>query len=388
MTLDSSTVAFVGFVQSIGIALGFSLILLVLRRQPVLRLWTAALWIATVGSVFLGLHDQMPVLLSTLGGDACSIIANVLLLWGVALYVGQRLPLWQPLIPAVLLMAGLTWYSAFSPDLIMRLQMFSVFAVLFDLWNCYLLLWCAPRDIRISSRLAALVYAVDAGNFLVRMTLPVHLSPDENLLKTGNPLALSYLFGVALALSQCFALVLLIVERLIVDLRNAARTDGLTGLPNRASLYIDGDQALQKTRQRAQPFALLIFDLDHFKQINDTWGHHAGDMVLRHFSRILRRHTRHGNALPCRWGGEEFVLAMPGADMAAAMAMAEALRQAAAAKPVNVDGESIAITTSVGVAFASVDDDFDQIVAQADEALYRAKAEGRNRITCAPLKAV
>lgn len=388
MILDSSTVAFVGFVQSIGITLGFSVMLLVLRRQPALRLWTAALWVATVGSVFLGLRDQMPELLSILGGDACAAGANVLLLWGIATYVGQRPPLWQPLLPAALLMLAMLWFSAIQPNLILRLQIFSAFAVLFDLWICYLLLLRTPHDIRISCRIAALAFAADGANFLVRMTLPVNLTPDQNILRTGNPLAYSYLFGVALALAQCFSLVLLVVERLLVDLRNAARTDGLTGLPNRAALYADGEQALQLARQRRKPFALLIFDLDHFKQINDTWGHHAGDMVLQHFSRILCSFTRHGNNLSCRWGGEEFVLAMPGANMAAAMAMAEKLRQSVAATPLVVDGKSIAITTSVGVAFAGGEDDFDQILAQADAALYRAKAEGRNRITCAPLKAV
>jgi two-component system cell cycle response regulator len=159
-----------------------------------------------------------------------------------------------------------------------------------------------------------------------------------------------------------------------------AITDGLTGLHNRRYLERHLATLVQQAAARARPLSLLILDIDHFKTINDGYGHSAGDDVLREFSRRVRKAVR-GIDLACRLGGEEFVVAMPDTDSALAVLVGERIRQKIAGEPFQV---GITVTVSVGVAtLSSPNDTLQALLKRADEALYRAKREGRNRVAAA-----
>ncbi len=164
-----------------------------------------------------------------------------------------------------------------------------------------------------------------------------------------------------------------------------AVTDGLTGLHNRRYLERHLMTLVQQAAARERPLSLLVIDIDHFKAINDGYGHAAGDEVLREFSRRLRKTVRNID-LACRHGGEEFVVAMPDTDAALAMLVGERLRQKVAAVPFHpADGpEGITVTVSIGVASrVSADDTPETLLKRADKALYRAKHDGRNRVVAA-----
>jgi two-component system cell cycle response regulator len=160
-----------------------------------------------------------------------------------------------------------------------------------------------------------------------------------------------------------------------------AVTDGLTGLHNRRYLERHLTALVQQAAARDKPLSVLVLDIDHFKAINDGYGHAVGDDVLREFSRRLRKTVR-GIDLACRLGGEEFVVAMPDTDAALALVVAERLRQKIATERFRIPetGESIAVTVSIGVAsMESADETPDLLLKRADRALYSAKKEGRNR---------
>jgi diguanylate cyclase (GGDEF)-like protein/putative nucleotidyltransferase with HDIG domain len=162
--------------------------------------------------------------------------------------------------------------------------------------------------------------------------------------------------------------------------RREAVVDTLTGLPNRRSLTT----SLERLVKRGRPFALLFVDADHFKKINDDFGHGIGDEVLRQLAGCMRRTMRAGD-LCARYGGEEFVLAAPGAGPEQAGALAEALR--AAVQELSVPGISRRLSVSVGVAAydpRDPDAGVDAICKRADAALYEAKRLGRNRVSLAP----
>lgn len=385
MTLDFPTFAVVGFLVYLSIAIGFSLILLVLRGQPVLRLWTASLWCGALGVTALGLqpwiHPGWSIALRNLFMEA----ASVLLLCGLARHLGLRSPLRPALLLATAYMLAIAWFSAVAPDLEMRLRMFSAMCVLWDGWAMWLLLRHAPRDIRISCRLAATVFLLEALLYIVRAMFPVAADAQGDILRAGWAMNLTYLGGTVVVLAHCFALVLLLVERQLADLRRLARRDGLTGLLNRTALLGDGEPALEQCLRRRQPFAALLLDLDHFKQVNDTWGHQAGDDVLLHAARVLQRGVQEREHLLGRYGGEEFVLLLPGAGVETAQALAERLRAALAAEPIATAVGAVPITTSIGVAVVNADDQrpgLARLLGRADAALYRAKAAGRNRVVC------
>lgn len=162
-------------------------------------------------------------------------------------------------------------------------------------------------------------------------------------------------------------------ERLTLEA--LANTDALTGLPNRRALYGAVERLLGTTDQ-GKPACLILLDLDHFKGINDRYGHNTGDAVLTQAATRLRGELRGGDAVG-RWGGEEFLIVLPGADAAGGVQVAERLRRELGTLPFPEVGT---VTASLGVAQAEPGDDLDRWVARADAALYRAKAAGRNRV--------
>lgn len=162
------------------------------------------------------------------------------------------------------------------------------------------------------------------------------------------------------------------------DLETMSRTDLLTGLYNRRHL----SDVLTRQHAIAQrnnlPLGLILLDLDHFKQVNDTYGHAAGDQVLCEVARRMRGQLRTGDVAG-RWGGEEFLVVLPDSDDAGAAQVAERIRQALAVEPVHFAGHDIAVTMSAGSAVDATAAP-QELISLADTCLYRAKATGRDRV--------
>jgi two-component system, cell cycle response regulator len=160
-----------------------------------------------------------------------------------------------------------------------------------------------------------------------------------------------------------------------------AITDGLTGLHNRRYMETHLKALVEKTGVTGRPLSVLVADIDFFKRINDTYGHDAGDTVLREFAARFRRNTR-GIDLACRMGGEEFVIIMPDTEITRAFQVAERLRACIAAEPFHINAETrIRVTASVGLATVERRGDTpESLFKRADQALYAAKRDGRNRV--------
>jgi diguanylate cyclase (GGDEF)-like protein/PAS domain S-box-containing protein len=161
-------------------------------------------------------------------------------------------------------------------------------------------------------------------------------------------------------------------------LARMAHEDELTGLPNRHHFLTEAERLTSSANRHGNPLTLIIYDLDHFKQINDEHGHVIGDQVLREVARRLRAQLR-SEDLPCRWGGEEFVILLPMTDLEMALPLAERLREAFANEPIEVSGLSLALTLSGGVAEKQDEESLNECLVRADKALYAAKSAGRNR---------
>jgi diguanylate cyclase (GGDEF)-like protein len=165
------------------------------------------------------------------------------------------------------------------------------------------------------------------------------------------------------------------------ELDQVSRTDALTGLYNRRHLDEELIQRHSEARRYGEPLSLLLLDIDHFKRVNDTYGHPAGDIVLREFAAKLRTQLRVGD-IAGRWGGEEFLIILPHTDLAGAATLAERIRAATAEAPITVATTPISVTVSGGCC-AGPGGTPAELVDQADTQLYQAKAAGRNRIAVA-----
>jgi len=161
----------------------------------------------------------------------------------------------------------------------------------------------------------------------------------------------------------------------------ASVIDALTGLHNRRYMESHIQTLLSTAKEGGRPLSVLLADIDHFKKVNDTYGHDVGDMVLKEFSKRFARNTR-GVDLACRLGGEEFMIVMPDTDIALAYQVGERLRACIAADTFAISAEqSIRVTASVGLAtLESKDDSVQTLFKKADQALYAAKRRGRNRV--------
>ena len=161
-----------------------------------------------------------------------------------------------------------------------------------------------------------------------------------------------------------------------------ALTDALTGLNNRRYLETHMASMLEQSVKQGRNLVLMILDIDHFKMVNDTHGHDAGDDVLRGFAERVKRVIRNAD-LMCRLGGEEFVVVMPDTSLPLAQTIAERVRGSVQAEPFAIErgGRAIPITVSIGLAQTTPDANPDALFRRADRALYRSKNEGRNRVT-------
>ncbi len=166
----------------------------------------------------------------------------------------------------------------------------------------------------------------------------------------------------------------------LAEVEHLSTRDGLTGVPNRRALTHHFEPALQRFQQTGAPLSLAMFDVDHFKRVNDTYGHLGGDAVLRGIAARVGTYIRPTDIFG-RYGGEEFALVLPETVGDDAAAVGEEVRAAIAAAPIDFDGTPIQVTVSIGVTEARpATKTVSELVAEADAALYRCKAAGRNRV--------
>ncbi len=177
--------------------------------------------------------------------------------------------------------------------------------------------------------------------------------------------------------------VLLLLNRMLRGyqrrIQALATVDSLTGLPNRRGFDLLAAHAVHEANRDTQPLSALLLDLDHFKQLNDSHGHLAGDEVLKGFAQVLENSLRQSDVI-CRWGGEEFIVLLRNSDSTHATQVAEKIRQHTEQQPFTFAGQAIRVTASIGQTGLQADDTLQSLIARADRALYRAKQAGRNRV--------
>ncbi|GAB5428651.1 MAG: GGDEF domain-containing protein [Devosia indica] len=325
-----------------------------------------------------------------LRGDTYSMLSLLIpfptLLAGIAyVYSGSRLFNHKPARPA--LFVGAAAIIATAIPLLLGLSglgtlMLNLCAAII-LALCGVEFWRGREDARTAMAANAIIYGLVAASFLAcAIVLLVEGqwvldAPPDNLAEDINSImSLVGLTGIgAITLTLHHA-------RAARRHRMEANTDALTGVLNRRALFRRFSEEAPATG-----LAVIMFDLDHFKQINDHLGHAHGDMVLMRFADILRDELRHSDII-ARLGGEEFCAILPGRDRDSAGQVAERIRRAFDDLALPIGSEKKTATVSAGLATAGKDETFSSVLSRADAALYKAKQAGRNQVHIAPFRLV
>lgn len=355
-----------------------SLVLYALRRSyPAsvkgLGEWSAALLLVFIGSALATAHGRLPDVISV-------TIARFLLGLGLYLaYVGTqhffgvrpRLAPWLAVITGVTLVQ--VWFTHVEPSYHARLVLANVLTGYLFAVHAYLVVKQGLSTLARAMMVGVLVTM--SAIQLMRLTSSFIWPMGQDIFETA-PHHVAYVtsfFFCILLLS--ISLVLMATDRLRSELEHLATHDSLTNALTRRHMDEACEKELERCRRHGRSMALLLMDMDHFKAVNDTYGHQAGDRVLINFvarvQALLRRPDQLG-----RFGGEEFMVLLPETSLEEAIMVAERIRETCAE-----DGQLHACTVSIGLTTNQKDTDtVDTLLARADAAMYRAKSHGRNRV--------
>ena len=387
MHLDMSTALL--FTALVAGANALAMALMAVRdRTPYLRDWAWSFALVLVGLVLAALPGLMPQGLSIFLGSGLVAAGGAGIVVGLARFT-QR-PVWWSSLGALLALASVAsgWYSLGVDDpaahLSQRVVVSSALVALLSAPCVWLIVRHARREGALLSVLALVAELLLVGLALLCMAVNA-IAPVPGELQATPMRVVLFVMAFGLAhLLQGYGLISLHVSRLLQGVSDQANTDPLTGLPNRRAFEDAWRRMVERARREAAPLTLMVMDIDHFKRVNDSHGHAAGDAALRVLGWALKNHLRPGD-LCARLGGEEFVLAMPGATTEIACMRAEQLLQMPLMYGKDGSGEPLSLTLSVGLTDLRTSDATPFVtIERADAALYAAKRDGRHRVNVAP----
>jgi diguanylate cyclase (GGDEF)-like protein len=348
--------------------------------------WGSAHLMRAVSIMLLGLYGRVP--------DSLSIdFANAVLFSSFALtWCGARVFDRRNSEVAFALVGVAAWLLAcrsptFATSLELRILLGSGIVTTY-IWLAAFEFWRGRDEALVSRWPAIFMLFAHGALFLLRTPLGVmaHLKPGSSLAMSGWFELLS-LEALLFTISIAFILLAMAKERTEYRHRTAARTDPLTGIANRRG-FMEQTALARRTAAGTQPTAVLLFDLDHFKTINDRYGHAVGDRTLQIFADIAKAHIGAAGTVG-RWGGDEFVAVLYNTSREIAATVAERVQVALERAAEDIDGRLVGATVSTGMAFSSHGSfELPAMLLKADQALYRAKADGRNRLAIAVPEAV
>jgi diguanylate cyclase (GGDEF)-like protein len=370
-TLDLPTLSLVAV--CIAGLLGLFLIIDWLQQRNVRALaWWGSAYLIGASAMALGtlptplikLPPQVPGALTFL---ACGMIWN-----GVRLFQGRRV------LPFATFIGAAVWLGLAQIPGVMEDGNGAILgAVIVPVYTFFIAieLWRERRRTRYSRAAAIVVPCLHAGIFLVPLAMRAFLPDGHN----AAWLTVFTLETILYAVGTAFIVMLMVKDHHVHVYRTAACTDHLTSLLNRRAFIENAVTLCAQQAKRGEPVAMLMFDLDHFKSINDQFGHAVGDDALRLFGQVVRASTRVDDIIG-RFGGEEFIAVVPGG-IESASKIAERVRAGFEAAGATIATHTVGATVSIGAAISydpvTV---IDSLIARADAALYRAKHDGRNRI--------
>lgn len=383
MPIDMATLALMGAVQALLMAVvlwtstgSYSGV-----ARASLRLRAGALLLEATAWVLLGLRGQIGDWLSILVANAVMLVSYAMTVHALRLLLGAPSRLRVVVIASVAGWLAIAWFALGAASFQARLLCASL-VILLDL-----ALLIAPlgnslrRGGSAARRILLVTLAMAVAMVLWRNAEPLLSSQPAAGLLAPTPINTVYMmFSAMQPLFTSIGFLLLYNETMQAELRSLARIDPLTGANNRLALVEAIGQALEAAGDHDRPLGVLMLDVDHFKAVNDRFGHGGGDQLLRSLVERIQ-HVLGPREVLGRVGGEEFVVLAPDSGLHQAWALGERIRAEVEAAPLLLDGHVLGMTVSVGVTEAAPgESDVTALLQRADAALYAAKRAGRNRV--------
>jgi diguanylate cyclase (GGDEF)-like protein len=387
MELDVNTLFMV--TMQVEIMLGLLLFFVWAQNfsKRALAWWGSAHLLRAVSIMLLGTHGSAPDSLAIDFGNAL-LFASFALTWCGARVFDRRPPE-----PALALIGVALWLAAcrvpaFAASPEMRLLTGSGIVTAYT-WLTAYEFWRSREEELVSRWPAIFMLFAHGGLFLLRSPIIAMANkPAGDMLALSGWTELLSLEGLLFTISIAFILLAMAKERTEYHHRNAAITDALTGIPNRRG-FLEQAMAQRAAAGANSPVAVLLFDIDHFKLVNDRFGHAVGDRTLQIFADTASAQIGDLGTVG-RWGGDEFVAVLFDTSREIAATVGERIQHAFEDAAADIDGRVVSATVSTGVAFSGHGPfELPALLLRADQALYRAKEEGRNRvaITMADIRA-
>jgi len=352
--------------------------------RTALRLRAAALAIESAGWTMLAAQAWLHPAQLLLGGNALNLLAQGMAVVALRMLLRDSLCWRWALAVGVIGWLGVGWFGVVQPDYRLRVLWGSAAILAYIGLRIQALLHGGPRR---GSRARAVLLVLCALSALLLVwrngELWFDLQPPADIIQ---PATVNYLYVLLSGMQPLFlsiGFLLLYNETLQRELHQLARVDSLTGVKNRLALTETATQLLAQASRSHRTLGVLMIDADHFKDINDRFGHGGGDKVLLALVDSIRGTLRAGNVIG-RVGGEEFVVLAPDTGIEQALVLAERIRETVESTPLMVDGHLLQLTVSVGATVAQPGErDVPRLLQRADGALYAAKRAGRNRVMAA-----
>lgn len=349
------------------------------KHIPGLQMWALSYGVGLVPILGLLWREHLPEVLGVLMVQAGMSLGAFLYFWGCSVYTGRRL---LSLPRAIIFMGALLllnlYFTVVQPHLQMRFALAGVGNGIFFLLTARTLAQGGYQRVPMRYLVAAVAGAHGVFLLLRPLLFGIGAVQANASLAAQIPHLIMLEFLIAL-LFMAFGTLMLANEFTTNELRQLAEIDSLTSIFNRRAFFTLLNKALHQSQRTGMGLAVLVVDLDHFKSINDTYGHQGGDEVLRHFVQTATQCLRQQDVMG-RLGGEEFAIFLPGVDAKGAQVVAERLRAAVASRPAALQQGSHALTISLGLTLCVPGDTPDTALHRADQAMYQAKERGRNRV--------
>ncbi len=376
-------------IMSINILLALIMVIY-WRTQTTYRgfgFWALANIISAVAYLLYGLRGMIPGILSIVLATAFAGAAFILRLEAIRYFFGKDRWL-RSSIPASILFVGLfLYFTEVRDSAVIRNTILTVMVVSYSIICTYHLTKNANHKQRIFTYAISLIFLIYSAIMIIRVIV-WWINPLERNLLAQTPVNIIFFFFEIVAHTGTTVLFLMLnTQRFSSDLlatqkefENLATIDSLTNVNNRRMFFELGTLDFLRARRLDHPFSLLTFDFDLFKEVNDGYGHAAGDMVLRDALIVVRKNIRDIDVLG-RTGGDEFAICFPETSVTDAMSAAGRIQRALSTSEFTWQGKTITVTLSIGIAeLSDRDQNFDALIQRSDQYLYVAKRAGRNQI--------